>query len=117
MWPWIRHWRDWAMHDLWTLTRSSPQPKTLHYSFEKAGLVLHDQPVPWNAEAVIVEALVNLPDGALGRKAEFSLRMPGRDPIWSIPCARGARPPALHFPPPPHSVAVETGASVARGGG
>ena len=36
--------------------RIGPQPQALHYSYEKAGLTLHDQPIPWNAEAVLVEA-------------------------------------------------------------
>ena len=22
MWPWIKRWRDWAMHDFWPLTRA-----------------------------------------------------------------------------------------------
>jgi hypothetical protein len=38
MWPWIKRWRDWAMHDLWPLHRSGPQPQALHYSYEQAGL-------------------------------------------------------------------------------
>jgi hypothetical protein len=80
MWPWIRRWRDWAMHDLWPLYRISPQPQALHYSYEKAGLTLHDQPIPWNAEAVLVEALLRLPPGAGRRKADFTLRLPGQEP-------------------------------------
>ena len=61
MWPWIKRWRDWAMHDLWPMYRLGPQPQALHYSYEKAGLTLHDQPIPWNAEAVVVEAMLRLP--------------------------------------------------------
>lgn len=109
MWPWIRHWRDWAMHDLFHLTRSSPQPKTLHYSFEKAGLVLHDQPVPWNAEAVVVETMVRLPEGVPQRKSEFSLNLVGRETILADSLRSHGADTRLHFrfPPPPHSVAVE----------
>jgi hypothetical protein len=80
MWPWIKHWRDWAMHDLWPLPRIGPQPQALHYSFEKAGLTLHDQPIPWNAEVVLVEASLRLPPSAR-HKADFTLRLPNRDPI------------------------------------
>ena len=29
MWPWIKRWRDWAMHDLWNMTRSGPQPQAV----------------------------------------------------------------------------------------
>jgi hypothetical protein len=111
MWPSIRRWRDWAMHDLWNLTRSGLQPQALHYSFEKAGLLLHDQPVPWNAEAVIVEALVQLPEGTPRRKADFTLRLPGCAPLEadSLRARSSDDKTRLHFrlPPPAHSTAAE----------
>jgi hypothetical protein len=81
MWPWIKRWRDWAMNDLWPFYRITPQPQALHYSYEKAGLTVHDQPIPWNAEAVLVEARLRLPASAGRRKADFALRLPGRDPV------------------------------------
>src|SRR5437879_7771636 len=81
MWPWIKRWRDWAMNDLWSMHRSSPQPQALHYSYEKAGLTLHDQPIPWNAEAVLVEVLMRLPQGGQRRKADFQLRVGRQEPI------------------------------------
>ena len=74
MWPWIKRWRDWAMHDFWPMHRTGPQPQALHYSYEKAGLTLHDQPIPWNAEAVLVEASVRLPPSGSRRKTDFHLR-------------------------------------------
>ena len=43
MWPWIKRWRDWAMHDLWPLHRVNCRPQALHFSYEKAGLTLPDQ--------------------------------------------------------------------------
>src|SRR5262249_15869851 len=81
MWPSIKRWRDWAMDNLWPLYRIGPQPQALHYSYEKAGLVLHDQPIPWNAEAVLVEARLRLPVAAGRRKADFQLRLPGQEPF------------------------------------
>ena len=80
MWPWIKRWRDWAMTDLWPLNRLGPQPQALHHSYEKAGLILNDQPIPWNAEAVLVEALLRLPASTGRRKADFRLRLPGAEP-------------------------------------
>jgi hypothetical protein len=81
MWHWIRRWLAWRpMRDLWSMHRSSPQPQALHYRFEKAGLTLHEQPIPWNAEAVLVEALLRLPPAAR-RKADFTLRLPGVEPV------------------------------------
>jgi len=81
MWPWIKRWRDWAMHDLLPLYRTGPQPQALHYSYEKAGLTLDNQPIPWNAEAVVVESLVRVPASAGRRKTDFLLRVPGRDAV------------------------------------
>src|SRR4051812_8130471 len=81
MWPWIKRWRDWAMFDLWNRPKIGPQPQALHHSFEKAGLTLHGQPIPWNAETVVVEALLKLPVAAPRRKSAFSLRLDGGEPI------------------------------------
>ena len=62
MWPSIKRWRDWAMHDLWPLSRiGGPHSQALAYSFEKAGLTLANQPIPWNAEAVVARSGVALP--------------------------------------------------------
>ncbi|OAI40920.1 hypothetical protein AYO40_04055 [Planctomycetaceae bacterium SCGC AG-212-D15] len=111
MWPSIRRLRDWAMHDLWNLMRGGPQLQALHYSFEKAGLTLLDQPVPWNAEAVVVEAQVHLPTGVPRRRCDFSLHLPGREPIPADGFrSRGAEDRArLHFrfAPPTRSLAAE----------
>src|SRR5262249_60267457 len=95
MWPWIKRWRDWAMHDLWPLSRIGPQSQALSYSFEKAGLTLYNQPIPWNAEAVLVEAQLRLRDSAR-RKADFGRRLAGPGP-------RPARaPPPDAAPDAPH---------------
>jgi hypothetical protein len=81
MWPWIKRWRDWAMHDLWHMHRSSPQPQALHFSYEKAGLTVNDQPIPWNADVVVVEAAVRLPSPASRRRTDFQLRVPGQEAL------------------------------------
>lgn len=81
MWPSIRRWRDWAMRDLWFLPRTGPRPLALHYGYEKAGLSLRDQPVPWNAEAVLIEAEVGLPSGLSRRKADFQVWVGGQPPV------------------------------------
>jgi hypothetical protein len=80
MWHWIKRWRDWAMHDLWPMYRLGPRrTEALQYSYEKAGLTVHDQPIPWNAEAVLVEASVRLP-GARS-KSDFQLLLVDRPPL------------------------------------
>src|SRR5947209_17375923 len=80
MWHWLKHWRDWAMNELWTPHRLASQASALYFRCEKAGLTLENQPIPWNAEAVLVEALLRLGPNTR-RKADFSLRLPGQAPL------------------------------------
>jgi len=80
MWRWIRHWRDWAMNEIVTPRRLAGQPQSLYFRSEKGGLTLENQPVPWCAEAVIVEALLRLPQAAR-KRGDFTLRVPGFDPF------------------------------------
>src|SRR5438067_6423328 len=80
MWLWIKHWLDWAMSDLVPLARTRPHGQAIYTRYEKAGLSLYDLPVPWNADAVVVEVRLRLPPAAR-RKADFTLRLPGRDPV------------------------------------
>ncbi len=80
MWPWIKRWRDWVMDNIRPRSRIGPQPQALYHSFEKAGLTLHGQSIPWNAEAVLVEASLRL-SPTQRRKGEFHLRLPAEAPI------------------------------------
>src|ERR1700720_3303372 len=81
MWPWIKHWHDWATTDLWPLTRPTVQAQAMHHSYEKGGLVIDNQPIPWNADAVLVECLAHLPGNTTRSREEFLLRIPGHDPV------------------------------------
>jgi len=114
MWPWIKRWRDWAMHDFWFLHRIGPQPQALHYSYEKAGLTIHDQPVPWNAEVAVVEASLRLPSPAVAprRKADFHLFVPGRGSLPAQTLHKSDKDDRhyLQFrldPPPTQSISVQ----------
>ncbi len=112
MWPWIKRWRDWAiMHDLWKLPRIGPQPQALHYSYEKAGLTIHDQPIPWNAEAVLVEAILRFQASTPRKKTDFQLHVPGQPPV-TAESLRRQEAESLHrvffrFAPPQETVTAE----------
>jgi len=77
MWHWIRHWRDWVINERLPLSRMRSQAQPMHCSYEKAGLTLHQMPIPWNAEAVLVEAMLRLP-AQTRRKIDFTLRIAGQ---------------------------------------
>jgi hypothetical protein len=110
MWPWIKRWRDWAMHDLWHLYRTGPQSQALAYSFEKAGLTLCNQPVPWNAEAVLVEAQLVAKELAR-RKSDYGLRLAGHEPVAADSLRRdeseGRYRLFFRFPPPHSTTTAE----------
>jgi hypothetical protein len=74
---WIKRWLDWARFDWWSLRRLRPQAHSLRHGYEKAGLTIFDQAVPWAAEGVLVEAHLRLPNAVARRKSDFQLRVPG----------------------------------------
>ncbi|MBM3995478.1 MAG: hypothetical protein FJ303_15185 [Planctomycetes bacterium] len=56
----------------------------LHVRHEKAGLILDSLPIPWNADAVIVEANVRLPSSASYAKDQFTLQFSDNAPTaWA----------------------------------
>jgi hypothetical protein len=80
MWLFPKRWRGWAMNKLHSLLRSGPQSQALNVSYEKGGLILPDAAIPWNADAVLVEATLKVSPSAR-RKSDFTLRLPERSPI------------------------------------
>ena len=64
------------MRDLWNLFRGSlPRLERLSYAFEKGGLVLDNQPIPWCADHVAVQAAVHLSQHTPRSKGDFELRV------------------------------------------
>lgn len=80
MWQSMRPWVDWAMTNLTPASRTRPSGQAVHLRYEAAGLSLAESPVPWNADALVVEVLVRLPPLAR-HKGDFSLRVPGREAV------------------------------------
>ncbi|GIW82150.1 MAG: hypothetical protein KatS3mg105_3957 [Gemmatales bacterium] len=77
------------MRSLWSLTRlGRPQPHTVYYQFEKAGWLVPNEPIPWNAEAVYVEAFFRMPRGTPRRKTDF---------VLYVPCQEAVVPESMRF--------------------
>lgn len=72
----IRRWLVSVMTDLLTPNRPRPTDQPVHLRYEKAGMTLAGPPLPWNADAVVVEVLATLPPAARV-KTDFTLRLPG----------------------------------------
>lgn len=70
----------------------APPSQLLHVSYEKAGLTLEQGPVPWNADAVIVQALVKLGAVTAQAQSEFTLRLPNRAPVAVEQIRRAVEP-------------------------
>src|SRR5229473_3405904 len=65
----------------WTMQNA--YPPGLHVRYEKAGLILDSLPIPWNADAVIVEANVRLPANEPRAKQDFTMRTAADAPAVS----------------------------------
>ncbi len=75
MWRWAKRWADWVRNDLIPLARARRGGYTVHVRYETSGQTHTELPVPWTAEAVIVEVVFRLPPAGR-RKADFALRFP-----------------------------------------
>jgi hypothetical protein len=79
----------------------------LHVRYEKAGLVLDALPIPWNADAVIIEANVRLPKGAPRQKQDFALRLANGQPVPAELIVPGNKREPIRIlfrvPPPPQT--------------
>src|SRR5438105_1057275 len=66
------------------MTSPTSSNSGLHVRYEKAGLILDSLPIPWNADAVIVEANVRLPAMMPRAKEEFTLQFSNGGPTaWA----------------------------------
>lgn len=74
---WIKLWRDWVGREiLWPFQRPQvPQPHGVAFSYEKAGITVRDEPIPWNAETVQLEALIRFPAQVVRRRTDFQLNL------------------------------------------
>jgi hypothetical protein len=101
------------MHELGAASRSGSGLVGLHYGYEKSGLSIPDQPIPWNAEAVVVEADVRLPIESPRRKADFQIYVPRHEAIAPELLRRdegkGAHQLLFRFAPPGQTVVAELG--------
>ncbi|MCS6865775.1 MAG: hypothetical protein RMJ56_14855 [Gemmataceae bacterium] len=70
--PWTTRWLDWVRDNL---LRRRPVPLLVAIGYERAGQTRWETPIPWSADAVVVDLLVPT-SSATRRKADFSLRLP-----------------------------------------
>jgi hypothetical protein len=73
-----------------------PRAQALRFRSEKAGLSVSNEPIPWNAEAVLVEAVVALPDHGFWPKSDFYLDGPGGLVCPAVELLPGDRPGIAH---------------------
>ncbi|HSQ56265.1 MAG TPA: hypothetical protein VLM40_11045, partial [Gemmata sp.] len=76
MWRWLKHWIDWLRNEFIPLSRLRRTGYAVHVRYEQAGGPHTDLPIPWTADAVLVELVLRLPYAAR-RKLDFTLRFPG----------------------------------------
>lgn len=80
MWQWAKRWIDWLRSDLFSLGRKRRSGFAVHIGYEANGQFHAEQPVPWSADAVVVEIVLRLPLSAR-RKADYALLFPDSTPV------------------------------------
>ncbi|MBA4187246.1 MAG: hypothetical protein C0467_04425 [Planctomycetaceae bacterium] len=80
MWRSMRRWIDWVLDELLPLVRTRRSGFTVHVGYDAGGQTHAQVPVPWSAEAVVVEVVLRLPLVAR-RKSDFTLRVPNSSPL------------------------------------
>jgi len=68
------------MNDLIPAARGRPGNQAVHLRYEAVGRTFYEMPIPWSAEAVIVEVLLRLAP-PMRQKNDYALRIPGCPPI------------------------------------
>jgi hypothetical protein len=113
---WIKRWRDWAMRDIReffaAMQRTGmPRLEAIHFSYEKAGILVRNEPIPWNADAVLVEAMIRFPANVARRKTAFTLRYPGQPQLAASSLHRHSDTDLFRLqfrlPPPRQSLDVQ----------
>jgi hypothetical protein len=70
---WTTRWLVWARDNL--LRRARPRPVSAAVGYERSGGTRWESPVPWTADAAVIDVLFHLPASAR-RKQDFALRLP-----------------------------------------
>lgn len=109
--PSMRRWLGSAMTELLAPSRPRPTDQPVHLRYEKAGLTLPGPPVPWCADAVVVEVIAQLPPAARVR-TDFTLRLPGQPAVPAEAVRKEADAGSRHrvlfrLPPPPATATAE----------
>ncbi|HLJ96032.1 MAG TPA: hypothetical protein VKU02_22850 [Gemmataceae bacterium] len=83
---WVKRWPTAFLRQVTRpfLRLRSPRLRSLHFHYEKAGLSVADEPIPWNAEAIVVKALIQWPRGFIPPKSDFQLRTPAHVPRMAV---------------------------------
>ena len=99
--PWTTRWLGWARDNLFR----RPRPRAADIGYERAGVTRWEAPVPWTADAAVVDVLLDLPPAAR-RKADFAFRLPfAAFPADTLrPDAGDRHRVTFRFPVPPGSV-------------
>jgi hypothetical protein len=71
----LRRFRHWLWWRLWRWGK--PLLHSLRHEYEKAGIRIGEEPVPWNADDIFVHAQISLPPFVDWCKSDFELRAPG----------------------------------------
>jgi hypothetical protein len=110
MWADLRLWCSRKARNLWKAMRALGRPRVreTHFRYQYAGLSVADEPIPWCAEQVRVEAVVAGAGLQRWRKNEFTLHLPDGLPVSAEALHPSPHRGTVHLcftlPPPRHPI-------------
>jgi hypothetical protein len=79
MWHWLNREGNWVTRQLGRMRRLVGRPRlhSVEFGYEKAGVTVRNEAIPWNADTVLVEAALKGPPGAAWPREQFYLKAVG----------------------------------------
>jgi hypothetical protein len=75
MWNWIERLRVWAMREFWLPTTTGVLLRSFEFHFKSGGQTVRDQAIPWNAEDLAVEVVLQTGSRRSLQAADLVLRL------------------------------------------
>jgi hypothetical protein len=86
MWAAVKRALTWLMRKLYVICPwlDGPRVQRIDVGYEKGGLTIQGEPIPWNADAVVIDVYVWFPIPRPGAKSDFFLDVPAEPPLLPV---------------------------------
>ena len=111
MWSWIERLRAWLMREFWLPTTTGILLRSFEFHYKSGGQSFRDQPIPWNADELAVEALLQVGSRRSVQAADLVLRVESGETYFPeslrLDVETGAPRVSFRVPVPGESIVVQ----------